>query len=150
MTATTSTASTVVVDASLGAKLVLAEPWSVETHAHVVRWTRQGTTVLAPGWFACELANLLYQRVKRGQFPVAVAQQLLDNVLVVVTLRDVEPAVARRAIAIADTLGAGAADDSQYTALAEHEGCELWTADEACWRAARSRFPRVRFVSERP
>jgi predicted nucleic acid-binding protein len=76
------------------------------------------------------------------------AQAALQDVLSNVFVHDVEPAVSVRALAIADQLRQRASYDAQYLALAEHLGCELWTADERFWNAARPAFPQVRWVGE--
>lgn len=70
------------------------------------------------------------------------------DLLAVVTLESPGSALCERALVIADELKRAAAYDTQYAALAEREGCELWTADERFWNAAKTRYPWVRWVGE--
>ncbi|MBI2760945.1 MAG: type II toxin-antitoxin system VapC family toxin [Chloroflexi bacterium] len=138
----------VVVDASFALKWVLVEQYSNEARAHLRSWASTNTVVLGPSWLACETTNVLYQQVRSGTLTRAGVQAAISALLAVVTLRDAEPAVSLRAVEIADQTGQKASYDSHYAALAEHERCELWTADEAFWRATHARFPFVRFVTE--
>jgi predicted nucleic acid-binding protein len=68
--------------------------------------------------------------------------------MAVVTVSEMDAATASRGIQIADELGRPSTYDSLYVALAEREDCELWTADERYWNAARAQFPRVRWIGD--
>lgn len=138
----------VVVDASLALKWVLQEQHTTEAISLLRTWAAGQTHPIAPSWFACEVANVLYQRVRRGQLSIPDAQTALGTVLGGMTVRDHEPAVALRALEMADMLGQPATYDSQYLALAERESCELWTADQRFWAAASTRFPYVHWVGQ--
>jgi predicted nucleic acid-binding protein len=141
-------ADRVVVDASLALKWVLDEVDSAAALALLNLWARQRLRALAPGWFACEVANALHQRVRRGQLNEGEARQLIRVLVNQVVLLDVEPATAERALTLAALLQRPITYDTQYAALAERERCELWTADERFWNAARARFAWVRWVGE--
>lgn len=69
---------------------------------------------------------------------------VLDEVLI----RDFDPGVTLRAVDLADTFGQSASYDAHYLALAEHLGCELWTADEKFRNATKGTFKWVRWVGE--
>ena len=141
--------SDAVVDASLSIKWVLSEqPFLSETVSLLNDWAQQQALVIVPSWFACEVANVLYQRVRAGTLTVDEAQANVLDIMAGATVLDFEPATALRALEIAHMLGEKASYDSQYLALAEHEGCELWTADEHFWNAARTDFPQVRWIGE--
>jgi predicted nucleic acid-binding protein len=53
--------SEIVVDASLAVKWVLIENWSVEARVQLAAWEDQHIRRIVPSWFACEIANVLYQ-----------------------------------------------------------------------------------------
>jgi predicted nucleic acid-binding protein len=140
--------SRVVVDVSLAFKWVIQERDSAVATAKFRSWRRQNVRVLAPSCFACELANALYQRVRSGRLATRQAIHYQRAVLRWVAILDPEPAVAVHALEIAAQLGQRASYDSQYVALAEHLGCELWTADQRFGRVAQAAFPFVHWLGE--
>ena len=74
------------------------------------------------------MTNALYQLVRKGGLRVEDAAEALSALLPAVAM--VEPAgLYDAALTIADELGVGATYHALYVALAESEGCELWTAD---------------------
>jgi predicted nucleic acid-binding protein len=138
----------VVVDASLAVKWVLTEPYTNEAVALLTDWSSQQIAPVVPGWFACEVANVLYRRMLAGQITAADAKLGIESLMTAVTFRDVKPATATRALEIAALLVQQATYDAQYAALAEREGCELWTADERFWRAAQGHFAWIRWIGQ--
>lgn len=137
----------VTIDASLAITWILAEqPHLSRTTALLAEWVRRRIRLIVPGWFGCEVANVLYQRVHGGSLSMADAQANLTAIFAAVTVVDVEPETAVRAIAIAAEIGEKATHDAQYLALAELLDCQLWTADQRFWNAARSRFPRLQWI----
>lgn len=141
--------SDVVVDASLAAQWILVEPYSDESRALLRDWDARQVRRVAPGWFACEMGNVVYKRILRGQMTVAGAQAAVDAVLGQVALLDVDPAPAtKRALEIADEFDRPAAYDAHYLTLAERLGCEFWTADKRLWNATRRSLTWVRWVGE--
>jgi predicted nucleic acid-binding protein len=138
--------SVVVVDVSLALKWVLQEDFTAEAEALHSMWQHTDTQPVVPSWFACEAANALHQQVYRGYKTVRAVQTALRVLLRSVEVRDYDPALSLRAIEIASQVGQRQSYDSHYVALAEHEGCELWTADRGFWTAAAPRFPQVNWV----
>ncbi|MGH2561353.1 MAG: type II toxin-antitoxin system VapC family toxin [Thermomicrobiales bacterium] len=138
----------VVVDTSLAIKWFLREDLSDEARELLAAWDQQRRRCFVPSWFACEVSNVLYKNVLRGRIVVLDAQGLMHQLLEAVTVRDFEPATSARAIEIALQLGQQASYDAQYLAQAEHLDCELWTADQRFWNAAKSAFPQIRWVGE--
>jgi predicted nucleic acid-binding protein len=138
----------VVIDASLALKWVLAEAYTAEAVQLVEEWEHQDITPIAPSWFAAEIANVLFQRMRQGTLMLADVQLAVPALLAEVEMRDTEPETAVRAVEIAQQIGERATYDSQYAALAEHEGCELWTADDRFHAAVVSAFPFVHHVRE--
>lgn len=140
--------SEVVVNVNLAFKWVVKEHDSADAVARLRHWDQHNTRILVPGWFACELGNAIHQRVRGGVTSPQQAAQAIRFVLQTVTLLDPDPQVTVRAVEIAVLLNQRASYDSQYVALAEHLGCELWTADERFGRAAQSTFPFVHWLGE--
>ena len=84
----------------------------------------------------------------RGDMTLADARLAFGAIFAKVTVRKPEPAVALRALEVADKLGLRASYDAHYLALAEHLGVELWTADDRFWNAAKGSFPWMRWVGQ--
>ncbi len=142
-------ADLVTVDASLAVKWVLEEDYTEEADALLEEWTTRPNTLIAPSWFSCEIANALHRRVHRGLLPFSAARLAFRDVLSKILLVDPDPNLAERAMELASLLGRPSTYDCQYAALTEREGCELWTADERFWNAARAQFPWIRWIGER-
>ena len=134
-------AGVVVVDASVACKWVLTEAGSVDAQSLLAQWVAARLQPIAPSWFACEVANVLYRRVRAGEIPLDGAKTLLNTVLSIVALRDMPGSDAVRAIEMADHTGQQTPYDTCYLALAERERCEYWTDDARFVRAATSLLP---------
>jgi predicted nucleic acid-binding protein len=140
------TPQVVVVDTSLAVKWVLQEQDTPAARGLLISWAANGIQPIAPSWFSCEAANVLFQRLRADSISLGDAQSALATLVQHVEIRDYDPAVSLRAIEIASQIGQRQSHDSHYVALAEHEGCELWTADQRFWSIASPRFPRVNWV----
>ncbi len=138
----------VVVDASLAIKWVLVEPYRAQARALLIDWERDEVDRLVPLLFLSELNTPLLKLRRQGAITAADAGRAFGDVLAAVVLAPEDEALVRRAFAIADRLMLRTAHDSLYVALAEREGCELWTADERFFNLASPAFPFVRWVGE--
>ncbi len=138
----------VVVDTSFAIKWILPEEYSAEARFLLVTWEQQDVIRTVPSWFACEVTNVLFKKVRSSALDPLDAQVGLLSLIEGTTLHDVEPLISARALDIAISLNLRATYDAQYLALAEHLDCELWTADERFWNATRAAFPRVRWIGE--
>lgn len=138
----------VAVDTSLAVKWVWPEDDSDTALALLERWTVEGIQPIAPSWFACETANVLFQAVRAGIVDLAAARVQLRLLLGVVRLLDDTGSDAERAMEIASLAGQRASYDAQYAALAERLGCELWTADDRFRDAVKPVFAGVHSLSE--
>ena len=139
----------VVVDASLATKWVAPEPYTAEAIELLAEWRENGWRRLVPAWFAAEMSNVLYRKGLAAGAPLWDTVNGLHRVMAVVTVSELDAASVARGIQIADSLNRPATYDSLYAALAERESCELWTADERFWNAARTTYPWVRWIGER-
>lgn len=136
----------VVVDASLAVKWVQMEPLSLEARWLLADWQSHRIARLAPEFFFTEIASALLRARRRSSFSSIDADLALATLEASVIPLPTGVPLQRRAYDIADSLGQWKAYDSLYLALAEREDCDLWTGDERFWNAARTRFPRVRWV----
>lgn len=140
-----------VVDTSLALKWVLDEPNSPLAVDLLDEWVNQGVIVRAPSLLMYEVANALHQNVRRGIIALGRATLALTALYAVGLALDPagNAALSVAAIQLAQQLGLGPAYDTQFLALAEHEDCEYWTADQRFWTTARTLHPRVRWLGER-
>jgi predicted nucleic acid-binding protein len=138
--------STVVVDASIALKWVLPEPDTALAVALLNDWLTNRMRIVAPAWFAGEVANILYRRARRGTFTVRAAHRALAGVLDVVECLPESAIEAHHAIDIADATGRAATYDALYLAVADSYKTEYWTADAIFYNATRSAYSQVRLL----
>ncbi len=113
-----------IVDASVAAKWVLDETHSLRASSLLV----DGSDLAAPDLLALEVANVLIQRLKRGEITEDAARQMLERVIGAI-----------RRLWRTDALAAGAFElarqfditpyDASYVALALRQDCRFVTAD---------------------
>ncbi len=139
---------TVVVDASLALKWGLPEDDTEDAIALRDHWRDTGEYVVAPPIFRSEVTNAVRQNLRRGHLIRPDAAQVLGFLVSVVAISEPE-GLYDRALALAGELGLGSTYDALYLALAELEGCEMWTADRRLARAVQPRSPRVRWLGDR-
>ncbi len=146
--------SQVVVDTSLAIKWVLVEADSALAWTLLDSWLDQGYDIIAPSLFVSEVTNVLYKKVRKGLVTLAYATQSLEQIMLTGPALDLSSdpkinlALSRRALELANQLGLPATYDAHYLALAEREGCELWTADERLWNSVKAHVPWVRWLGE--
>ena len=140
----------VVVDTNIVIKWVLKESDSSKARALLAEWINKGTTIIAPALLAYEVANVLHQNVRKGQISLEEAKKALKEVLLSELELDFlqDAALSMRAIELAHNFGLPATYDLHYVALAEREGCELWTADTKMGRAVRGKLAWVRWLED--
>jgi predicted nucleic acid-binding protein len=136
----------VAVDASLAAKVVFAEQYSVETTALFDLWAGSEFQPVAPPLILEELTNSVYKRLRRGDMVLGEVLNALAVLLGLdIELQDVVPA---HALSLAHEHHLSTAYDAFYVALAQDHGCELWTADERLYNAVRDNLPWVHWIGE--
>lgn len=136
----------VVVDASIACKWVLAEEGTADAQSLLTKWIVARLQPIAPSWFACEVANVVYRRARAGAIPLNSAKNALNAVLGIVALRDAPGSDAVRAIEMADRLRQQTPYDACYLALAVRERCDYWTDDARFVNAATPYFPQVKHL----
>jgi|SRR6266571_3485894 predicted nucleic acid-binding protein len=140
----------VVVDTSIAIKWAINEHDSSTALALLTEWTDTEVVILAPALLAYEATNTLYRHVRRGLIPLEDAERALQEVILATVELEFEeaPDLHIRAMQLAYQFGLPAAYDAHYLALAEREGCELWTADERLWNTIRGRLAWVRWMTD--
>ena len=114
-----------VVDASVAAKWLLAEALSPTALGLV----QPENELIVPELFWAEVGNILWKKWRAGELPETEVMRRFDD-LGSMGLRTVSnTVVARAAVGVALATGR-TVYDSQYVALAMHEGCRFVTADE--------------------
>jgi predicted nucleic acid-binding protein len=142
----------VIVDASIAIKWTLNESDSSAALALLAHWNDEEIEVLAPALLAYEVTNALYRRVRKGEIPFEDARRGLTEIIFKVVEFDFpeDPDFNIRAMELGQQFGLPAAYDSHYLALAEREGCELWTADLRMWNSVNGKLDWLRRLGDLP
>ena len=138
----------VVVDASLAVKWLVEENDSDRADRILETWESQDIRVAAPKSDALRGDQRSTPQGGAGRPHRRTAADLIDNLFFSRLELHETQHLHRGALELASRLGQGAAYDSHYLALAETLGCELWTADEKFFRAARGAATAVRWIGE--
>jgi predicted nucleic acid-binding protein len=134
---------TVVIDASVVAKRLVAEPESDKARALFLRWAEGTLDLLAPDILAVEIASMLWKRAVRGLLPAETVLALYRE------FRELQvpmwpcECVADQAFRLALQYQ-HAVYDCLYVALAAEMGSELVTADERLWQTFHPVFADIR------
>lgn len=141
---------TVVVDTSIAIKWVLQESDSDIAETMLIEWSSNGVVILAPALLTYEVTNALYKKAHKDEITFEMAKEALTKVLLsgVVLNFSQDSNLGRRAIELARQFGLPATYDAHYLALAEREGCELWTADTRMWNSIRGKLVWVRWIGD--
>jgi predicted nucleic acid-binding protein len=134
-----------VVDASLTARLILPGPHRSALRARMERWLQEGYELVAPDLWLYEMTTALCKAAFFGMITAEEAEnslRLVSELAIRLAAADAEQA--RLAFVWMQRLNRAAAYDSFYLALAESLGCELWTADQRLHNAVS--LPWVRLV----
>lgn len=135
-----------VVDASLALKWQVSEVWSDVASQLLIDWIGQDVNVMAPSLLTSEIANALYKRVRRGEITIGDAVASMNDFLAFDFEYVPLSGLSVRALELAAQFGLKAVYDAHYLALAEREGCELWTADERLWNTVKDRLGWVQWI----
>ena len=115
--------------------------------ALVRSWAREELYPMAPYLILVEVLNALYRRVIRKEISLLEATSLLDGLLSIgIELRE-SARVHVKAMEIVVELKQDSVYDTHYPVRSEALNCELWTADESFYRAATSRYTKIRCIS---
>ena len=137
----------VVVDASVVLK------WQLDDEEYIPQATTlrndfyaQGAIkAIAPHLLIYEVVNGILTATRRKRLDSDKALEVMNNLIELgVELKEVEPARVLE-LALEHNL---AAYDAAYLALAESEGCELWTGDRPFYQAVKARLPQVKWIGD--
>lgn len=137
----------VVVDASIAVKWVIAEEGGQDARALLIAWLAAGMQPVAPSWFTCEVANILYRKTLAGDLSFTDALDAYDDVLAFITILSENSTDGKRGMQIARQIAQQQSYDAQYLALAERLGAEYWTDDRRFVHAAAAAFPQVKHLA---
>lgn len=135
-----------VVDANIVVKWLLEESDSDIAESLLDGWLDQGIRLSAPCFMPVEVANALHRRVAAGEIPLRGAVSLMRTLPAYGIALEEPPGLHERALEWANLLRQPAAYDAHYLALAEHLGCDMWTADRRFFSAAREAAANVRLL----
>ncbi len=128
-------ASAWVLDANIAVWAVTANPYTEQANALI----EAASWIVVPSLWVAEVTSSLHKVLTAGGVPQEQARQILEDALQIPDRVEQDtPELAWAAYQWADRLGQLAAYDGFYVALAERLGLELWTADRALYRQARS------------
>lgn len=132
------------VDASFALKLVLQEEDSDAVHALWTTWVAQDAEICAPCHLMIEAISVIRNHVYRRNISPA-AEQAAVEALWAQEIELLHPGfIERRAWELAQQFKRPTVYDALYLAVAEHIGCELWTADDRLYKAVHDALPWVR------
>jgi predicted nucleic acid-binding protein len=138
----------VCLDASLGLKLLVAEDESAQARSLWLAWTARGLTVVAPGLFVFECTSALRRIDVRRDLDEPAARRALGLLLAMPVSLQAPEGLVERAWDLARVLDRPSAYDCFYLAVAELLGIECWTADRRLCNAVRTKYARLRHLSE--
>ena len=130
--------SRICIDASLGLKLVLAEPDSDRAEAEWQTWLKAGVDILAPFLFIYETSSVLRNRVFRKELTAIEADEAARIIADLGITYLHPPDIRQSAWELARRFNRPTAYDSFYLALAQHQGCALWTGDKRLYNAVKN------------
>jgi predicted nucleic acid-binding protein len=134
----------------LDASLVLAWLLPAERTPHVTDiWDgllRKGDELLGPPLLFIEVTSVLREKLAQRQITSQEAELAFSAFQLLPIARAWPEKLHTKAWGIAKALDQRKAYDAHYLALAEIEGCELWTADRRLYNAVGGRMPWLKLV----
>ncbi len=144
----------VVIDASVGVKLVLIEEFSAQAQALVADTLSVGAPLYGPATLPSEVLSALSKRTRYRDptkaITLAQAQQYLQDFLELPVTLATPADLYSHTMTFVDAHGLTRTYDAVYAVLAQLLGVELWTADVNLRNALGSTAPWVRWIGEYP
>ena len=140
--------SWVCLDAGIVLKFVLPEADSQRAKALWQSIITSRQQPVAPLLFPFEVTSTLRKRTYRGdigeKYSLMALRQILSLPINFTTFDNMH----EQAWQLAGQFNRPAAYDAHYLALAEHLGCDFWTADKRLYNAVNEKLPRVRWLGD--
>ena len=136
-------------DASLALMWVLPEPLTHRANDLSLHLVTNEVSLLAPPLFRAEITSVLRERSYRGELTADDAAATLREALNWrIGIWDPGDELQLKALNLARRFGRPKAYDTQYMALAEIAGCELWTGDRRLVNSLQGALPWVGWVGD--
>ncbi len=140
--------SWVCLDSGIVLKFVLPEADSHQAKALWQSIIASRQQPVAPLLFPFEVTSTLRKRSYRGdiseKFSLSALRQILSLQIKFTSFDNIH----EQAWQLAARFDRPAAYDAHYLALAEHLGCEFWTADKRLFNAVNDKLPWVRWLGD--
>lgn len=141
----------IVIDANIAVRAILPIEGKLDVLERLVSWHRSRSKIFAPDILIAETASV----IRRGIFDRWITEEeghvaVEDLYRLGVEIVPSDASVCQSALAWAGRLGQSKAYDGFYLAVAEHQGAELWIADEKLVnRAKQLNLPWIRWIDEK-
>ena len=135
---------TVCADASLVVKWLTDEAGSDEALAWLNAHSDED--IIAPAFMPVDVTSVIRRKSLRGNVTVEQGLTALRFLASLNVTLAWDWALAEKALSLAVELDQPSTYDTAYLALAQREGCDLWTSDAEFVRAASARYPCVRLL----
>lgn len=122
------------------------EPYLNQASTLLQHVKRFNLALAAPTLLRYEMSATLRKNVYRRRISVEDGKRLIQQAFAYRVTLYFSPKLAQRAYEIAEGKGLPTAYDAQYLAVAEHLGCEFWTADEKLVNSVSPTLPWVRWI----
>jgi len=142
--------NTIVIDASVAIKLIVVENDSRIAIDLFEEWGNQNKLIIAPALFIYEITNTLLKKARRGTMTIAEVKVAASAILEtgIEIYWPIDPDLPVNSLDLAYTHNLPAIYDAHYLALAEHEQCEFWTANERLYNTVKNRLSWVRLMAD--
>lgn len=135
----------VVLDPSLALRWVLPGEQTPSVDRILQQWLAGGVRFVVPELFWAEIANGLYQSIRRNRITLGEAEAGFHKIAsMVYATRTTTPSLILSAFQMASAARSDATYDYVYVALAGSLGIEMWHSDERLHKRAQGQYPWVR------
>lgn len=138
----------VCIDASVVLEVLLRQARASQIESLWGQWRQQGTELLGCPMLYAEVPSVLREKVHLGHITPEEGQEAFE----IFCALDITPSrrddLHLRVWELGKKVNASRLYDIQYVALADLEGCQLWTADQRLVNLVSGHCPWVRWVGD--
>ena len=139
----------VCVDASVLIHWLVPQQSDPRVYDLVDGWLEDGVELIGPALLFSEVISVLRMQVYKGTMGPEDVERIVQLFLRLGIRRIEHLTLYQRAFELATRFGQPRAYDAHYLAVAEQEGCELWTMDRPLYESVRRELSKVRHASQR-